>query len=124
MNKTSFIIFITLLFAKLSYSQIGVFTGNDTNITLTSGEQFIISLKSNPAAGYNWAVKISEGADKIVIISSEFVKSKSPRPCEEGEQLWRFKTISRGEVKLELSYIRPWEKKEPASTITFDVKVE
>lgn len=118
------IIFLTLLFVKSSFSQITVFTANDTNISVSSKEQFIISLESNPTTGYNWAVRIPEGADKIMIISSEFAKAKTGKPGEGGEQLWRFKTLSTGEVKLELSYIRPWEKEEPDKTLTFNVKVE
>jgi inhibitor of cysteine peptidase len=126
MNRIFFdsLIFLLLLFSNTSFSQIEVFTAGDTNITVNTGEQFSISLESNPTTGYNWAVKIAEGADKILIIGSEFAKSNSDKPGEGGEQLWRFKAISTGEVKLELSYIRPWEKEEPVKTLTYNVKVE
>lgn len=126
MSKTFLLIliFFSLIFNKSSFSQIAVFTANDTNISVSSKEQFIISLESNPTTGYNWAVRIPDGADKIVIISSEFAKAKTGKPGEGGEQLWRFKTLSTGEVKLELSYIRPWEKEEPDKILTFNVKVE
>jgi len=116
--------FISLIFVKTSFSQIEVFTANDTNISVSSGEQFSISLESNPATGYSWAVRIPLDAEKILIIGSEFAKTKPGKPGEGGEQLWRFKALSSGDVKLELVYIRPWEKEEPAKTITFDVKVE
>ena len=126
MKKTFLLIliFFSFLFNNSSFSQVQVFTPNDTNINVSAGEQFSISLESNPTTGYNWAVRISEGADKIFIIGSEFAKTKPVKPGEGGEQLWRFKTISAGDVKLELVYIRPWEKEEPAKTITFKVKVE
>ena len=127
MNKIfslSLFIFLSVLFVHSSYSQIEVFTANDTNITVTAGEQFTISLESNPTTGYNWSVRIPEGGEKIMIISSEYAKSKSGKIGEGGEQLWRFKTIGTGEVKLELSYIRPWKKKEPSKTLMFNVKVE
>jgi len=117
-------VFLSLLFVNSSFSQIQVFTANDTNITVSSGEQFTVSLESNPATGYNWAVRITEGAEKIIIIGSEFAKTKSGKLGEGGEQLWRFKTLYPGDVKFELSYIRPWEKEEPAKILTFNVKVE
>ena len=116
--------FLPLIFVNTSFSQIEVFTANDTNITVTAGEQFSVSLESNPTSGYSWAIRISEGADKILIIGSEFAKTKPGKPGEGGEQLWRFKALSSGDAELELFYIRPWEKEEPAKTITFYVKVE
>ena len=116
--------FLPLIFVNTSFSQIEVFTANDTNITVTAGEQFSVSLESNPTTGYSWAIRISEGADKILIIGSEFAKTKPGRQGEGGEQLWRFKALSTGDIKLDLIYIRPWEKEEPAKTITFYVKVE
>jgi inhibitor of cysteine peptidase len=127
MNKISLLlplIFLFLLSVKSSFSQIEVFTANDTNITVTAGEQFSILLESNPATGYNWSVRIPEGAEKIMIINSEYAKSNSGKFGEGGEQLWRFKALSSGNVKLELSYIRAWEKEEPAKVIAFNVKVE
>ena len=126
MKKTFLLIliFFSFLFNNSSFSQVQVFTPNDTNITVSAGEQFSISLESNPTTGYSWAVRIPLGAEKILIIGSEFAKTKPGKPGEGGEQLWRFKALSSGDAELELFYIRPWEKEEPAKTITFYVKVE
>ncbi len=86
---------------------------NGAKIRVEKGATLIVKLESRPGTGYSWRVVKNDpnklmpegepatiGPDKDVLDGVEY-------------QVFQFKAVSRGVVKLELDYFRVWEKDTP-----------
>jgi len=94
-------------------------------ITAKVGEEFTITLDSNPTTGYSWKLpeKFSEGIIKLV--NHEFQPPETQRKGAGGKEIWRFKAVTAGKTTITLDYVRLWEKdKEPAKKSTFEITVK
>jgi inhibitor of cysteine peptidase len=118
------IIFLSLFYTKISFSQVEVLSDKDTSVTFKAGDKFSISLDSNPSTGYTWAICITDGSENLLILNSEFASPRPPVPGQGGTQIWHFKILSPGNIKIEFRYMQPWSDEEPAKTLVFKVKVE
>jgi len=83
-------------------------------IEVTVGEDFVISLDSNPTTGYSWQLASSLPA-WLELIGSEYV----PTPTEPGivgsggVEEWTFRANAEGTATITFEYRRPWEKDQP-----------
>jgi predicted secreted protein len=115
------VIFIShTLFAQTVYSS------NDTNITINSGDLFTISLESNPSTGYSWSVAENQDNAQVVVLGMEYKQTPTDGKVigSGGLENWRFKSLSTGSIKLVFYYSRSWEKVQPAKTLMFNVTVK
>jgi inhibitor of cysteine peptidase len=99
------------------------YTDPSTPIEATIGEEFAISLDSNPTTGYGWRIagKVDE---KVVRLSgTQFVPSGSDLRGAPGRRVWTFKGAGQGTATLSFEYLRPWEKKPPIRKATFTLVV-
>jgi len=130
--KTFYIFsFLILSFIFLSsaslYSQNNVYSANDTNITVNTGDVFAISLESNQTTGYSWSVAESQDNAKLSILNMEYMQKPNEGKVvgTGGVEVWRFKAISSGTVKLNFYYSRSWEKDQTAAkTIVYSVTIK
>lgn len=100
------------------------------SVTLAEDEMLVIELESNPSTGYQWQVVSGEG--KILKNLNPPSRNAGPEFVESGQnimpgspltQVMRFAGISAGQTRLELAYVRPWEKnRAPAKTYSIDVQ--
>jgi inhibitor of cysteine peptidase len=83
-------------------------------VTAQVGDQFAVTLDSNPSTGYSWQ---SVGFDHSVVnlISSEFKRGDRRMPGGGGKQIWTFKAVGAGSTTISFRYVRPWEKDAPAA---------
>ncbi len=70
----------------------------------------LIALESNPTTGYSWEADYDETVLELVQNSyepGEFAKQGAVGAG--GTEFFRFKALKSGEIKITMSYKRPWE---------------
>ncbi len=84
---------------------------NGRDVCLQKGKRICLRLNARLATGFGWKVtKIDTGKLQLVSESTEKVdEDEAGREI----QIFEFKAIAQGEVELELTYARPWEKEKP-----------
>ena len=82
-------------------------------ITVKAGQEFKISLASNPTTGYGWQFAKHPDAKLLKLLGSEFKPAQSKLVGAGGTQVWTFKALAPGKTPLALNYVRAWEKNTP-----------
>lgn len=79
-------------------------------LSLQVGQQFILSLPSNPTTGFRWLLR--DSAPQVLQSLGPEVYS-NPEDAglvgSAGVSTWRFQVVNAGEGQLALTYERPWE---------------
>jgi predicted secreted protein len=82
----------------------------DSNIFVTVGTEFTLSLKSTPTTGYAWEVQtLPEG---IQLLGSDYENEKPVhdiRPGASVMHLFRFRALTTGQHMITFMLKRPWE---------------
>ena len=95
------------------------------NVSATTRDIVTVTLPSNPSTGFRWGLAgISNQAILKQDGDSEYVLPESTAVGATGQEIWTFKTLSRGISTIVLVYSQPWEggtKKE--WIISIEVKV-
>ena len=94
-------------------------------ITAKVGEEFTITLDSNPTTGYQWKLSdnLTEGIVKLVKL--EYLAPETEMVGTGGKEVWTFEGVRPGETTIDLEYVRPWETGvEPVVVKSFGVTVE
>lgn len=79
----------------------------EQNITVRKGQEFTITLDSNPTSGFKWVPAFD--TDTINIISHNFQPTSSILIGSSGQDVFTFKAISSGTTVLKMVYKRSWE---------------
>src|SRR5438132_14142868 len=79
----------------------------EENITLKKGQEFTISLNSNPTSGYRWLPTFN--THTINIISHNFQANSPMLVGSSGKDIFTFKGINSGATVLKIVYKRSWE---------------
>lgn len=94
---------------------------NGSEVEVSAGEEFDISLPGTPTAGYGWFLKSTGGAECAPIESSHAATGKIGGT---GTDLWHFHAPASGTCSIVLEYRRSWEtSSEPARTFRLKVRV-
>lgn len=80
-------------------------------IEVKVGQEFNITLESNPSTGYGWQLSKPLNETILNLIGSEY------KPSEEsglivgagGTEIWTFRAVKSGTAEISLKYVRPWE---------------
>ena len=97
--------------------------GNEVNAR--AGENFTITLESNPTTGYSWQLAKPLDEKIVQFVGSEYVPSRTDLVGAGGVEEWTFLALNKGSAKIVLKYARPWEKdKPPAEEKTFLVRID
>ena len=93
-------------------------------ITVTAGEQFDIRLPSNPTTGYRWQVGGKLNMRIVRLVDTRY-EPTAPAPLGAGgTEIFTFVGVAQGSAKIQLVYLRPWEKGvAPARTSEYTVEV-
>ena len=84
------------------------------SLEVSIGEEFIVSLCSNPSTGFQW-INVAHISDPQIVeqVSHEYIgfseKGTPPPPGTPGSQLWRFRALMSGTSTLSFEYSRDWE---------------
>ena len=98
---------------------------NGRQIEVEVDQTLVISLESNPTTGFSW--ELIEFEDPILqsMGEAEFQPSESNEVVGAGgTEIFRFKTVGKGQTTLTLVYRRPWEEGvDPIETFRLNVTV-
>jgi inhibitor of cysteine peptidase len=78
-------------------------------IRVAAGDEFSISLASNPSTGFRWKMTLPEKDQTLAFLGSGYVASPEVMPGAPGAEVFKFKAATPGETKAAFVYIRPWE---------------
>jgi len=74
------------------------------------GQEFNITLESNPSTGYGWQLAKQLNETILVLIGFEYKSSGSGLIVGAGgTEIWTFKAVKSGTAEISLKYVRPWE---------------
>jgi inhibitor of cysteine peptidase len=84
------------------------------DIEVKVGDEFTITLCSNPTTGYQWSEGADISGDGIVDQTGhEYVApdegDQPPLVGTAGEEVWRFKALAAGESSISVEYNQPWD---------------
>ena len=94
-----------------------------TSMTASAGQNFTVTLDSNPSTGYQWEVSSIANNELVRLISSEFVESDSGLIGAPGKQTLTFQALKEGKTTVVLGYVRPWEKENPVDTYIIQLTI-
>lgn len=93
-------------------------------IEVQVGQEFAITLGSNPTTGYRWQLAEPLDESRLKLVGSEYKAPETERVGAGGREVWTFKAVGAGKTSIALRYVRPWEKDvPPAETRTFVIVV-
>jgi inhibitor of cysteine peptidase len=94
------------------------------DIEVDAGEEFAISLDSNPTTGYQWQLVKPLDESVLQLIGSEYKPPETKLVGAGGKEVWTFKAMDSGTAEISLVYVRSWEKDvPPAEERTYNVTV-
>lgn len=67
-----------------------------------------INLSENPSTGFRWSLEKMD-ADRLTLLSSDYVPADSSEVGRSGKRIWRFKAVSPGNAHVALKRWREWE---------------
>jgi predicted secreted protein len=73
-------------------------------IDVAAGEDFTITLRTNPSSGYHWELAEELDSEIIEYVWKDFVPTQPDMPNSTGKDVWRFKAVAPGETKIVLGY--------------------
>jgi inhibitor of cysteine peptidase len=79
----------------------------EENIIIKKGQEFTITLDSNPTSGFKWHPMFNGSI--INLVSHVFQSSTAKRIGSSGKDIFTFLAIRSGSEKLKMLYKRSWE---------------
>lgn len=91
-------------------------------VAVREGQTFALTLRSNPTTGYIWQLAEPLNERIIRFTGNEYRSDKTGLMGAGGREIWTFKAVGSGETRINLKYVRPWEKDTaPAKTAQFRI---
>ena len=99
------------------------YTSSAQAIEVKVGEQFMITLESNPTTGYQWESSFDQNFIKLV--KSEYIADPETQGLvgAGGVEQFVFEGLKAGDTQIEMTYKRSWEQ-EADETDTFTVLIK
>lgn len=117
MEKLILAVILLLACAALGIAQ--------TQMQVSKGEKFTLTLDSNPSTGYHWQFAKPLDDTKVKLLGSTFKGPAVQRPGTGGKELWDFEALESGTITISMNYVRPWEKGvPPAKTASFTITIK
>ena len=94
-------------------------------VTVTSGQEFKITLQYNASTGYQWVMAKAPDEKLVKLLGTDYKRLDTKLVGAGGDMVWTFQALAEGKTQIELNYVRPWEKgQEPARTTNFVVLIK
>ena len=105
--------------------EIGEYSDPAKPIRSKAGKIVIITLKSNKTTGYEWQLSGPPDTKVVNFMKSEYVVDEPRLIGSGGTEIWSFMAVGQGEARVNLVYVRPWEKGvEPVDRVSFAIFIE
>ena len=99
-------------------------TDPESAIETSPGEEFEVTLASNPSTGYHWEFLVEPDESILKFVGKDYRAAEPVRPGSGGMDVWTFKAVSMGETEIRLGYYPPAPNSEAAEIRTFKVSVK
>lgn len=102
-----------------------VYGKEDTQISVSTGDELTIELDENPTTGYQWSVAI--GDESVIELSKDdYVSDNQDENVAGagGTRVLTFKAKAAGNTVINMVYERSWEKSEDDETLAFQIEVK
>lgn len=97
-------------------------TASDTMLTVGPGSTWSIVLSSNRTTGYSWQLTPLPNSASVESMGHKYEAGPAGLPGAGGAERWTFHAKSQGESTLNFTYARPWEKNDPAKTLSVQAR--
>lgn len=88
--------------------------GLETHVSVKTGQEFCLKIKSNPSTGYGWALDQPLDETMLQLIGHDVEEpGETAMPGAPQFEIWTFRALKLGETAIFLKYVRPWEKDTP-----------
>jgi inhibitor of cysteine peptidase len=87
-------------------------------LTVACGEEFKITLESNPTTGNQWLMARPLDEKFLKLLGSEYKRGRSGAPGSGGSDVLTFKALGEGKTQIHLKYARLWEQGAAAARTT------
>ncbi len=92
--------------------------------SVSAGEGVTLKLEGNPTTGYLWEL-LRYNQDLLTLVGETGFVRDADRPGAGGRFVFRFAPRGVGETRLQLAYLRPWEKKgKPVRSFEVVLKIQ
>ena|SRR5579862_2361059 len=100
--------FLAVLFSLL-LSVSGAGAADAKPITVAMGEEFKITLESNPSTGNQWLMARPLDERLLKLLGSEYKRGRPGTPGGSGHEVLSFKALAEGKTQIHLKYGRLFE---------------
>jgi inhibitor of cysteine peptidase len=115
---------IVALFCGFFVSVSVVSAAESKPLTVGVGEEFKITLESNPSTGNQWLVARPLDDRLLKLLGSEYKRGRAGAPGGGGNEILSFKALNEGKTQIHLKYARLWEHDvAPSRTTNFVVVI-
>jgi inhibitor of cysteine peptidase len=99
--------------------------GTTTSMNVKSGQDFTVSLQSNPTTGYQWQLAQPLNPKVLKKVGSVYQASQAGTVGAGGVEIWTFKAVGKGKDDIKMQYVRPGDKSaKPTEERVFSVTVQ
>jgi inhibitor of cysteine peptidase len=129
MRKIAWLMMLWLGFSAFVFADGGVCSEDKPNAMVSAKQpQFTVELKSNPTTGYSWFLSTYDPS-LIAPVKHQFVAPDTKLVGAAGYQRWVFRVkpaafVVPHQFTIKFIYARPWDTKETAREVTFQVMTQ
>jgi inhibitor of cysteine peptidase len=102
-----------------------VYTDPADTIQVQVGEQFRISLESNPSTGHKWQFMSPVDSTLLSLVETRYIPKPNPEKFvgRGGYEEWLFEALGKGSTSISMHYLQPWDSISVARTVEFQVEI-
>jgi inhibitor of cysteine peptidase len=103
-----------------------VYTDTADAIQVEVGEQFQISLESNPSTGHKWQFMSPVDSTLLSLVESRYIPKPNPEKFvgRGGNEQWLFEALAKGSTSVSMRYLQPWDSTSVARTVEFQIEIK
>jgi predicted secreted protein len=79
---------------------------NGHTYSVAPATKIVVTLPSNRSTGYHWRLRVRPDPHVVKLVSHHYVVPKTKRVGAAGKEIWRFRAVGAGSVKLRLVYVQ------------------
>ena len=127
-NKASLVLVLvfTVLFIAAcgGNGDTGTYSDPGRKIKVENGDEFVISLKSNPTTGYTWEESSESSMVSLVNVDYQQDEADEDMVGVGGKEFFTYRAKQAGETKIEMVYGQHWEGGEVDKPLVYTVVIE
>ncbi len=102
-----------------------VYSNPADTIDIKVGQQFKITLESNPSTGYLWRFVGSIDTLALKLVEHQYVAKPNPEKLvgRGGNDEWLFKALAAGSTSVALEHLQAWDSTSVERQVEFNIRI-